>query len=233
MLCLAGWALTFTRPPAVVAAWLQETATGVQTWSLILHVVMLVVLVIGLAIRPLRNHLFAAFLALITCSATVISIVYGLVPNVIIFGLLCGLIIQAWVAGRLNFDPINRRPLPGLFGLAGLVFGFWYLHWVPAPVVLTALYLSPLGVLNCPTLLTVCGFLCLTAKPRSHLLEAVAASSTIFFGFFGVMRLGAWVDVVMLLCATFLILRLGARAAETGWLDAGAKKGAGPPRVSQ
>jgi hypothetical protein len=217
-LCLAGWALTFVRPPAEIAAWLQEAADGAQTWSVILHVVMLVILVIGLAIRPLRNHLFAAFLVLITCSATVISISHGLIPNIIVFGLVCGLIGQAWLTGRLNFDPLERRPLPVLVGLVGLVFGFWYLHWVPGPVALTALYLSPLGALNCPTLLAVCGFLCLTTKPRSSLLEAVTAGSTLFFGFFGIMRLGAWVDVALILCAAFLILRLGARAGETGRL---------------
>ncbi|MBU0515029.1 MAG: hypothetical protein KJ621_09675 [Proteobacteria bacterium] len=219
-LCLAAWAMTFMRPPAHIAAWLQQTATNVQTWSLILHVVMLVVLAAGLALRPLRNHLFAAFMALITLSATVISIIQGLYPNIIIFGLVFGLIVQAWATGKLNFDQRGQRPIPALFGLGGLIFGFWYLHWVPGPVALTALYHSPLGALNCPTLVTICGFLCLTNKPRSHLLEAVTAGSTLFFGFYGLMRLGAWVDVSLILCATFLILRLGARAAETGRLDA-------------
>jgi hypothetical protein len=219
LLCLAAWAMTFVRPPAAIFAWLQQVAADVQTWSLVLHLVMLVVLVMGLVIRPLRNHLLAGFMVLITGSATVISIIYGLVPNVIVFGLVCLLTGQAWATGRLNFDPLSRRPLPVLFGLVGLIFGFWYLHWVPGPIALTALYHSPLGVLNCPTLVTVCGLLCLTTKPRSHLLEAVTASSTLFFGFYGIMRLGAWVDVTLILCAAFLILRLGARAAEAGWLD--------------
>jgi hypothetical protein len=58
-------------------------------------------------------------------------------------------------------------------------------------------------------MVTICGFLCLSRKPRSVILEAAVALITLYFGFFGVFRLGAYVDVALIICALFLIVRLG------------------------
>jgi hypothetical protein len=90
-----------------------------------------------------------------------------------------------------------------------LIFGFWYLHWVESPVWLNALLYSPMGVINCPTMLTICGFLCLTQEPRSVVLETVVALTTLYFGFFGLFRLGALIDAAQIVCALFLIMRSG------------------------
>jgi len=58
-------------------------------------------------------------------------------------------------------------------------------------------------------MVTICGFLCLSQKPRSAILEAPVALTTLYFGFFGIFRLGAYVDVPLIICALFLIVRLG------------------------
>jgi hypothetical protein len=82
------------------------------------------------------------------------------------------------------------------------------MHWVESPIWLNAFLYFPLGVVNCPTMVTVCGFLCLSQTPRSGILEAAAALITLYFGFFGIFRLGAYVDVALILCGLFLIVRL-------------------------
>jgi hypothetical protein len=58
-------------------------------------------------------------------------------------------------------------------------------------------------------MVTICGFLCLTKKPRSVVLEAVVSLVTLYFGFFGLFRLGAYIDIALIICALFLIFRLG------------------------
>ena len=57
-------------------------------------------------------------------------------------------------------------------------------------------------------MVTVCGFLCLSQKPRSAILEGAVGLITLYFGFFGIFRLGAYVDVALILCGLFLIVRL-------------------------
>jgi hypothetical protein len=45
-------------------------------------------------------------------------------------------------------------------------------------------------------------------KPRSTTLEATVALITLYFGFFGILRLGAHVDVALILCALYFLVRL-------------------------
>jgi hypothetical protein len=68
-------------------------------------------------------------------------------------------------------------------------------------------------------MLVVTGFLCLNNKPRSVMLEATVALTTLYFGFFGVFLLGAYVDVVMIICALFLIVRLGSFLSYEGYFE--------------
>ena len=37
----------------------------------------------------------------------------------------------------------------------------------------------------------------------------ITAYGDLYFGFFGVFRLGAYIDIMLIICALFLILRLG------------------------
>jgi len=57
-------------------------------------------------------------------------------------------------------------------------------------------------------MLAFCGFLCFLKTPGSFFLEFFVASVTLYFGFFGIMRLGAYVDIVLVATAMFLIIRM-------------------------
>ncbi|MFC1883468.1 hypothetical protein ACFL2O_01745 [Thermodesulfobacteriota bacterium] len=201
--------ITFMRTPEEIANLLTEVSGEVRNFSAFVHLAFLAVIIFGLIFKKARNHLFSFFIAFLSLSATVIAVRYAILPNIIIFAVFFILIVHAYIKKKLNFDFSSNKIINSLFGITAMVFGFWYLHWVEDPVWLNALLYSPLGVVNCPTMLTVTGFLCLSEKPRSVMLEATVALTTLYFGFFGVFRLGAYVDVTMIICALFLILRLG------------------------
>jgi uncharacterized membrane protein YhaH (DUF805 family) len=208
LLLLAIFVLTFMRTPEEITSMLENISKEVKSYSAFVHILFLVVIGLGLLVKKIRNSLFSLFIAFLSISATIISVKYVIAPNIIIFGMFFILIIYAYLTKNLNFDLKNITPVNLFFGILGLVFGFWYLHWVESPIWLNALLYSPLGVVNCPTMVTVCGFLCLSQKPRSAILEVAVALITLYFGFFGIFRLGAYVDVALILCALFLIVRL-------------------------
>ncbi len=208
VLCLASFVLTFMKTSEAITSMLETVAQETRGYAAFVHLLFLVVIGLGLLIGRMRNALFSLFIAFISLSATVFAVNYAIAPNVIIFGMFFVLILHAWFTKRLNFGLKDSAPISLFFGVLGLVFGFWYLHWVDSPVWLHALFSSPLGVVNCPTMVTVCGFLCLSQKPRSAPLEAAVGLITLYFGFFGIFRLGAYVDVVLVLCSLFLIVRL-------------------------
>jgi hypothetical protein len=209
LVLLLVFIITFMRTPQEIAVLLTEVSGEARNFSAFVHFAFLAFIILGLIFRKARNHLFSFFIAFLSLSATVIAVRYAILPNIVIFAVFFILIVRAYIKKKLNFDFSSNKPVNSLFGITALVFGFWYLHWVETPVWLNALLYSPLGAVNCPTMLTVAGFLCLGEEPRSVKLEATVALTTLYFGFFGVFRLGAYVDATMIICALYVILRIG------------------------
>ena len=208
IILMAIFTMTMMKTPEEITITLTRVTGEMKLFSAIAHAVFLAVIAAGLLIKKIRNILFSLFIAFLSLSATIISIKYMIIPNILIFGTIFVLIITAFLKKELNFEFRGIGPVNKYFGIAGMIFGFWYLHWVETPIWLNALFYSPLGSINCPTLLTICAFLCLAVKPGSVMLEFATALITLYFGFFGVFRLGAYVDIVLIICALFLIIRV-------------------------
>jgi len=205
---LAIFSMTMMKTPEEITKTLTMVTSELTLFSAFVHILSLAVIAVGLLFKKTRNILFFLLIAFLALSATIVSIKYMILPNILIFATIFILIINAYLKKELNFEFEELKPVNKYFGIVGMIFGFWYLHWVETPIWLNALLYSPLGSINCPTLLTICAFLCLTKKPRSVMLEFVTALITVYFGFFGIFRLGAYVDVVLIICALFLIIRL-------------------------
>jgi hypothetical protein len=188
---------------------LQNAATELRMAALVMHSIFIAVFISGIVLPKARDFLFTAFIALISLTAVIAGFMYRLIPNIIVFGLILILIAVAYMRGRLRWNLASTNICPWFIGLLALVFGFWYLHWVEEPIMLNALLFSPLGLVNCPTLLTISGFLIISSRPRSLALESTVAFSTLYFGFYGVLRVAAYVDAIMILCALYMIFRIG------------------------
>ncbi len=204
---IIAFAMTLMQPPQTISRMLTVVASDLAMYSLCMHVAFLAVLVAGLLLPGARIRIFGGFLGLLAASAAGVALYYFVLPNILLFGLYFALILNALWQGGLGWDLGKTNAADRLFGLLGLIFGFWYLHWVQSPLMLNALLLSPLGVLNCPTMLTISGFLCL-ASQRHSMLELVSGVVCVYFGLFGIFRLGAYVDVALVACGAYQLARL-------------------------
>jgi hypothetical protein len=72
---------------------------------------------------------------------------------------------------------------------------------------MNALLYSPLGIINCPTLVTFSGLLIFANKQETRLLEIFVGLITLYFGFFGIMRLDVFVDIILVLSGAYLLIR--------------------------
>lgn len=216
ILLMAIFAMTMMKTPQEITITLTRVTSDLTLYSAFVHVLFLVIVAVGLMFKKIRNITFFLFIAFLSLSATIVSIMYWILPNILIFATIFVLILSAYLKKELNFELKEIEPINKYFGIIGMIFGFWYLHWVETPIWLNALLYSPLGAINCPTLLTICAFLCLTVKPRSVTLEFVTALITLYFGFFGIFRLGAYVDVILIICALFLIIRMSSSLTYAG-----------------
>jgi hypothetical protein len=219
LVVLAVVLLSMMRSPEKIAEMLAGISSDLTIFSVFSHVLFLIVIATGLLVKKYRNLGFFSFIAFLSLSAAVISTYYMALTNIIAFGTILVLILYAWHNRELNFEFDEITPVTKFFGVLALVFGFWYLHWVESPVWLNALLYSPLGSVNCPTLITICGFLCLTAKPRSVMLDLVVALFTLFFAVYRILFLGAWVDIVLILCALFLLCRVAFSETHNDFFD--------------
>jgi HAMP domain-containing protein len=217
LLLLAAFAMTMMVPAEQITQNLMKVAGQLKNYALFVHALFLGVVVCGIFLKSYRNRIFGLFMIFVSLSAAIVGIKHMILPNIIIFLLFAILISHALYTHKLHFD-LEQAPLVSrILGVVGLCFGFWYLHWVEAPVLLNALLYSPVGIINCPTMLTVCAFLCLSGGSRPVTLDAVVGIVTLYFGFFGVFKLGATVDVVLIACALFVLVRLAGslRSAST------------------
>lgn len=202
---------TFLKSPEAICNMLHRVTEETSLLAAIIHGIYLALIVTGFAIKKWRNALFSALLLILSGTASIISIVYVIPPNIIIFVAFFILTIVAIKNGELDFGFSELTRVNRIFALASITLGFYYLHWVKAPIFLNALIYSPLGIVNCPTMVAFCGLLCLLKKRGSLHLEFFVSVTTLYFGFFGVMRIGAYIDIGLIAVGMFLIVRLASR----------------------
>jgi hypothetical protein len=209
ILLLASFGMALFVSPDSVYQRLENTASRTGEYSVIVHGLVLTGLLSALIAGNRRALIFNITFVFLTTSATVVGIFFLLPPNVIVFGLILILSISAMRAGYLQLGWSRLTRTSRFFGLLGLTFGFYYLHWVEPPVWWNALFFSPIGSLNCPTLLALSGFAALTRKPSPQKLIFAVAVPTLFFGLYGVFLFQVYIDLLLVACGLFLFIRFG------------------------
>ncbi len=85
-----------------------------------------------------------------------------------------------------------------VLGLSVIGFGWIYPHFVDAGSLFSFLYKSPLGLIPCPSLALVTGTAIVFNGFGSRRWSAALVVASLFYGAFGLIRLGVWIDIVLL-----------------------------------
>jgi len=207
LLILLVFIFTFMKTPEELIKMLSTISYQTRYLAVIIHGVYLMMLVIGFLFKKIRNIIFSLLMLIISGTAFIVSIIYLIPPNIIIFGMFFILLLVALIKKQLNFDLKNLKCINFIISFIGIIFGFWYLHWVKEPLFFNALIYSPLGIVNCPSMVAICGLLCLTTGNKSVFLEWSVGIITLYFGFFGVLRFNVYVDIALIIVALYIIIR--------------------------
>jgi len=205
------FSFTFMKSPENIIVMLQQVSSENVIPAVIIHILTFSLLVLGIFIKKHRTILFSIFLLSLSASAAFFAVKYIIPPNIILFSVFFILTVAAIKKGQLQFQFSKTRIWDRLVGITALIFAFYYLHWVESPVFLNALIYSPLGLVNCPTMLAFSGLLCFIKKPGAPYLEFFVGGITLYFGFFGMMSLGAYIDIILVISGLFLLIRLASR----------------------
>lgn len=116
-----------------------------------------------------------------------------------------------WRALRLPGEPVRfPRGWPLAAGLAVLVYGWVYPHFLAGASPITYLYAAPTGLVPCPSLSVAVGLGLLAGGLGDRTWSWILAGAGLFYGLFGLLRLGVLLDVG-LLCGAAALAAVGWR----------------------
>jgi hypothetical protein len=121
--------------------------------------------------------------------------------------------------------PVQRASNPAaLIGLAAVAFGWVYPHFLEGGSSVRYLYAAPTGLVPCPTLSAVVGFALLAGGLGSRAWSLMLAAIGLFYGLFGTLRLGVFLDIGLIIGATALAV-VGLQAGHVSPTDSAGAKG--------
>lgn len=185
---------------------LQLIANRAQTVATLWHIaifVALLALVSGW--RPLRRTI-ALLLVLPLLTVAIVAAAFQSLFNGAVFTLLG--VILALLGRRLPQETPGSPPRwAWVLGMAMTVLGFAYPHFLHVGSFFWYLYAAPLGVLPCPTLAFVIGVTLMVGGMGARAGNAILVAVGLFYGVFGVVKLGVWLDVGLIAGAAGLAAR--------------------------
>jgi len=151
--------------------------------------------------RP-RNGALLGMLAAPLASVSVLAFAEGNAFNGGVFAVLAvaGLVAASRATGlvRLAASPV------ALVGAGLLAFAWFYPHFLETRPWLY-LFAAPMGLVPCPTLAAVAGCTVACNGLGSRAWSLLVATAALFYGLFGMLRLGVWLDAGLLLAAAALL----------------------------
>jgi hypothetical protein len=88
-----------------------------------------------------------------------------------------------------------------------ITFGLVYPHFINPDSIIKYLYISPAGLIPCPTLSVVIGFLLLYNGIGSQPITITFIVLGLFYGIFGVLKLAVYLDLFLLFGTIILIIK--------------------------
>jgi len=163
---------------------LVRTTHDFKVLSVVNHILFILIILGGFFSEKMRKMLFVLFMIYLSVGVFISAFRHDIFPNYIYFPAVVGLIVYAAKTQKIRFDYNALSLQDKIIGGVALLASFWYLALVESPVWANALIYSPVGVVNCPTVLAICGFLILNSEHgnRSHLLEFFVICGALFFG---------------------------------------------------
>jgi len=189
---------------------LVQTTNDFKGLSLFNHLLFILFIPVGIFWKKGRNILFVLFMIHLSIGVFITAFKHNLMSNYFYFPVVAGLIGYAAKTQKIRFD-FNALSLQDkIIGSIALSSGFYYLALVESPVWINALIYSPVGVVNCPTMLALCGFLVLNSEHtnRSRLLEYFTICGALFFGGLGLLTMHVYYDIILVAVALYMTWRL-------------------------
>jgi hypothetical protein len=184
---------------------LQGTANEWRWLAVFWHVYFAALLISLLRGARLSKPSVGALLSLPLFSVSLLAWTTGNPVNGSIFAVL-GIALGA-TAFTLPTEPVQLGGSRVLYaGLAMVLFGWFYPHFLETSSFIPYLYAAPTGLVPCPTLSMVIGLSLILDGLGSRKWQLVLGAAGLFYGLFGAFRLDVAIDLALPLGALLIVL---------------------------
>lgn len=181
-----------------ILAGLQAITNKHEIFAIGWHAVFYVVLFL-LAVKKWKpsNRLLLSLISLPFYSVAVFAMISGNIFNGTLFMMIASFVFVSGVTASAEKIAVSEMMFT-LSGIIMLIFGLAYPHFLETNNILGYLYASPFGLIPCPTLSAVIGFMLVYRGFGSKYAMLVMIVSGLFYGVFGVFKLGVYIDIVLI-----------------------------------
>jgi hypothetical protein len=184
---------------------LQNIVNGYSVFAVIWHVIFYALIIALLAKWQPTNRLLGTLMFLPLLSVAILAWISGNPFNGTLFSILSILILIFGL--KASTQPINMAQLVYLvIGVLMVVFGLIYPHFIDNSLI-KHLYLSPVGLIPCPTLSILIGFVLIFNGFGSQSINLIFIIFGLFYGIFGVLKLAVYVDLVLVFGTITLLIK--------------------------
>ena len=160
-------------------------------------------LALALGWRPSRRQA-GLLLSAPVASVGVVAFLHGNPFNGVMFGAIAAVLVG--IAARFGADRVRGdASADKIVGAVMIAFAWCYPHFLEARPA-TYLYAAPMGIIPCPTLALVIGFALVSGGLASRAWSFTLAAAGLFYGLFGVFRLGVRLDLFLVAGALALLV---------------------------
>jgi hypothetical protein len=191
----------------------QEILDGLQSivhdhtlFAIIWHVFFYILIAVIITKWEPSNRALATILCAPALSVAVFAWLSGNPFNGVLFSLLTLLLFIFGIkasAGSVSFSEWTFMTT----GIIMIVFGLVYPHFIETHPVIKCLYASPAGLIPCPTLSILIGFVLLFNGLGSQSLTLICILFGLFYGVFGVLKLAVYIDLFLVFGTLALLVK--------------------------
>lgn len=185
---------------------LQSITNDYQTFAILWHVLLyLLIAALFFKWEP-SNKVFALVLSILPLSVAVFAWLTGNPFNGLVYSL--AVITMIFLGLRADNQPVQFSQLPFMIaGILMIAFGLLYPHFISPGGAIRYFYATPAGLIPCPTISIVIGFLLLYNGLNSQPITLTLIILGLFYGIFGVLKLAVYLDLVLLLGTITLLIK--------------------------
>lgn len=193
------------RTKEIIAS-LHSLSNDYPVVAIIWHILFYFLVAFLIAKWEPSNKLLGVLICLPLLSVAVFAWIAGNPFNGTLFSLIAILIFIFGL--RASSEPVTLSTFPYyLTGIMMIAFGLIYPHFLNTESFFKYFYASPLGLIPCPTLSLLIGFVLLYNGLGSNSISITFIVFGLFYSIFGVFKLGVYLDLGLLFGTVTLLVK--------------------------